>query len=75
MNWRAWKDGRENTSPVSTVGEGKMMRYLRIETKYADGYICPWRNAECLGALCMAWTPDDDREGLGRGGLVHGEEG
>lgn len=38
------------------------MRYLQIEERLADGYICPWRNSECLGALCMAWTPDDDLE-------------
>ncbi len=50
------------------------MRYLQIEEKLADGYICPWRNSECLGMNCMCWYPSEDLEGFGRCGLVPGEE-
>ena len=50
------------------------MRYLQINAGQADGYICPWRDRECLGALCMAWVPSEELEDYGRCGLVPGEE-
>ena len=50
------------------------MHYRQIEEKHANSYVCPWRDKECLGTLCMAWVPSEHLDDFGRCGLVSGEE-
>jgi len=68
------EDGKDKNIPCVHSRGRKVMRYLQIEERLADGYICPWRNSECLGMNCMCWYPSEDLDGFGRCGLVPGEE-